>query len=129
MNHFVQLGLGQLLSVHTVVHHGHMVQIQVVADSQLPAEVGDVLERLLSKLLLAKRVVYDFFCLFTINPDPNFFAIFVKNELEVDILGVSISDAKARFPTKKCEIHVRSPMARIATNSTCRLPYESVWPL
>ena len=51
---FILLGLGQLLSFHTVVHHGQLVHLQVEADAQLPAEVGDVLDRLVGKLLLAK---------------------------------------------------------------------------
>ena len=59
VNIFVQLGLRQLLSVHTVVHHDQMAHLQVVANAQLPAKVGHILDRLMSKLLLAKRVVSD----------------------------------------------------------------------
>ena len=61
---FLQLGLGQLLSIHTVVHHGQLVHLQVEADAQVPAEVGDVLYGLASKLLLTKRVVFDLLLLF-----------------------------------------------------------------
>ena len=43
---FIQLGYGQLLSVHTVVHHGQLVHLQVEADAELPAEVSDVLDGL-----------------------------------------------------------------------------------
>lgn len=50
MNPFIQLGCGQLLSVHTVVHQGQLVHLQVEANAQLPAKVGDVLDRLFSKL-------------------------------------------------------------------------------
>ena len=50
---FVQLRLGQLLSVHTVVHQGQLVPLQVEADAQLPAESGDVLDGLVSKQLFA----------------------------------------------------------------------------
>ena len=92
----LQLGLGQLLSVHTVVHHGQLVHLQVVADAQLPAEFGDVLDRLISKLLLTKRVFSDLLLRSkAIDEDYNCFVSFVKNEFEIDILGVPISDAKA----------------------------------
>ena len=50
---FVQLRLGQLLSVHTVVHQDQLVPLQVEADAQLPAESGDVLDGLVSKQLFA----------------------------------------------------------------------------
>ena len=58
MNILIQLGPGQLLSVHTVVLQGQLAHVQVEADAQLPASVGDVLDRLSSKLLLVQRVVF-----------------------------------------------------------------------
>ena len=80
---FLQLGLGQLLSVHTVVQHGQLVHLQVVANAQLPAKVGDVLDGLLSKLLFAKRGVIDHLTL-AIYKDVNPIA-FNKNESTIDI--------------------------------------------
>ena len=72
VNHFIQRGLGQLLSVHAVVHHSHLTQLKVVADAQLPAEVGDELDRFVSKLLLGKRGVFDLHLLFkAIDIDEN----------------------------------------------------------
>ena len=118
VNFFIQRGLGQLLSVHTVVQQGQLVHLQVESNAQLPAEVGDELDGLESKPLLAKRGVSDPLLLFkAIDVDDNKVA-FDKKESEIDIIGVPISDAEARLPTKKCKKHIRSPMARIATNFT-----------
>ena len=64
MNILIQLGPGQLLSVHTVVFQGQLAQIQVVADAQLPAKVGDELDGFVSKLLLSERKIEDLLLLF-----------------------------------------------------------------
>ena len=81
---FFQLGPGQLLSVHTVVLQGRLAHVQVVADAQLPAKVGDVLDRLLSELLLSERVASDLILLQeAIDPDENKSA--TKKEFEIDV--------------------------------------------
>ena len=105
MNPFIQLWLGQLLSVHTVVQQGQLVHLQVEANAELPAEVGNVLDRIVSKpLLILKRGVEDLVLLsMAVDVDINASEFFLKKEFEIDILGVSISDAEARLPTKKCE--------------------------
>lgn len=92
---FIQLRPGQLLCVDTAVLHGHMTHLQVVTDAQISAKFGDILDWLVSKLhftrlvppsdILSKAIYIDF------NP-----TMFVKNKFEIDILGVSISDAEAR---------------------------------
>ena len=104
VNIFIQLWLWQLLSVHTVVHHGQLAQLQVVSDAKLPAKVSYVLDFLMSKLLLAKRVAFDIFLLFkAIDKDENKFTLSVlaTNKSKIDIRGVPISDTEARLPTKK----------------------------
>ena len=127
MNFFIQRGLGQHLSVHTVVQQGQLVHLQVESNAQLPAEVGDELDGLASKLLLGNRVASDLLLFMAIDEDRNIFA-FDKKESEIVILGVSILDTEARLPKKECEKHVRSPTARIATNFTyAHVPISSVW--
>ena len=65
---------------------GQLAHVQVVADAKLPAKVGDVLERLQSKLLLSERVVLDVLLLFkAVDVDTNQFVFNVKEELEIDI--------------------------------------------
>ena len=99
---FVQLRLGQLLSVHTVVHQGQLVPLQVEADAQLPAESGDVLDGLVSKPLFAN--VSDLLVLLSssIFQDENTSGTsgnLQKKEVEIGIWSVSILDAKAPLPT------------------------------
>ena len=120
MNIFIQLELRQLLSVHTVVHHGQLAQPQVVADAKLPAKVSDVLDFLTSKLLLTKRVAFDIFLLLqAIDKDENKFALSVlaKNESEIDIRGVPISDTEARLPTKSVKSMLDHPWQRYTYGS------------
>ena len=109
------------------MQHDQLVPLQVEADAELPAEVGDELDGLASKLLLGNRVASDLLLFMAIDEDRNIFA-FDKKESEIVILGVSISNAEARLPKKECEKHVRSPTARIATNFTyAHVPISSVW--
>ena len=98
------------------MHHGQLAQLKVVSDAKLPAKVSYVLDFLMSKLLLAKRVAFDIFLLFkAIDKDENKFTLSVlaTNKSKIDIRGVPISDTEARLPTKKWEKHVRSPMAKL----------------
>ena len=69
------------------MHHRQLVHLQVVAEAKPPAEVGDVPDRLESKLLLSERVALDFLILLkAINPDTNTFGKFVeKHYFEIDI--------------------------------------------
>ena len=65
---------------------GQLAHVQVVADAKLPAKVGDVLDRLQSKLLLSERVVLDLLLLSkAVDKDCNKFFANVKDELEIDI--------------------------------------------
>ena len=78
------------------MQHGQLVHLQVEADAQLHAVIGDKLDGLVSKLLLATRVPFVDPLLLAI--DPYFNPAKHKNESEIDIIVVSISDAEARLP-------------------------------
>ena len=63
------------------MQHGQLVHLQVEADAELPAEGGDVLDGLLSKLLLGKRFVSDLLLLSkAIDLDVNIFVRFTKED-------------------------------------------------